>query len=73
MPLTTKLPLANTFLAVGSTASSQDPEESTEEHHFYNVLWIECKDGIAYRRAAGRIPKAIWENNSPELSEIILG
>jgi len=43
------------------------------EYHFYNVLWIERKDGIAYRRAAGRVAKDAWEANCKEKSKVILG
>jgi len=43
------------------------------EYHFYNVLWVERKQGIAYRRAAGRVPKAIWDANCTPLTKIILG
>lgn len=41
--------------------------------HFYNVLWVERKDGIAYRRACGRILAPIWEQYLPEEIEITLG
>jgi len=43
------------------------------EYHFYNVLWVERKEGIAYRRAAGRVPKAIWDANCTPLTKVILG
>jgi hypothetical protein len=31
---------------------------------FYNVLWVEEKDGICYRRACGWVPERIWEANA---------
>jgi hypothetical protein len=43
------------------------------EYYFYNVLWVERKGEIAYRRAAGRVPKAIWDANCTPLTKIILG
>jgi ankyrin repeat protein len=43
------------------------------EYHFYNVLWVERKGEIAYRRAAGRVPKAIWDANCTPPTKIILG
>jgi hypothetical protein len=46
---------------------------SGREYHFYNVLWIERKGVIAYRRAAGRVPKVIWEANRTEPAKVILG
>lgn len=40
---------------------------------FYNVLWIEYQNGIAYRRACGWVPKHIWEANASGPVEIKLG
>jgi hypothetical protein len=40
---------------------------------FYNVLWIERKDGIAYRRACGWVPKHIWEAHATGPVWITLG
>lgn len=40
---------------------------------FYNVLWIERKDGVAYRRACGRILKPIWERSVAGETEVTLG
>jgi hypothetical protein len=47
--------------------------QRTETYHFYNVLWIERENNIAYRRAAGRVPKAIWEKNCTGPMKVILG
>lgn len=41
--------------------------------HYYNVLWIERKDGIAYRRACGRILKPLWEQSVCGNTEVTLG
>jgi len=43
------------------------------EYHFYNVLWVERKEAIAYRCAAGRVPKTIWDASCTPLTKIILG
>lgn len=40
---------------------------------FYNVLWVEYQDGIAYRRACGWVPKHIWDEIALEEKDIILG
>jgi hypothetical protein len=40
---------------------------------FYNVLWIEWENGIAYRKGAGRIVKAIWEARASEWVDLTLG
>ncbi|KAK4197917.1 hypothetical protein QBC40DRAFT_256576 [Triangularia verruculosa] len=43
------------------------------DYHFYNVLWIERKGGIAHRRAAGHVAKQVWEANCKEKSRVVLG
>jgi len=43
------------------------------EYHFYNVLWIERRGQIAYRRAAGRVPKEVWDAECSPPMKIILG
>jgi hypothetical protein len=40
---------------------------------FYNVLWIEHKGGIAYRKACGWVPKYIWEAHAKGPVPIKLG
>jgi len=42
-------------------------------YEFYNVLWIEWKDGIAYRKALGRVTKEAWERQDLEEADILLG
>lgn len=42
-------------------------------YEFYNVLWVETIDNIMYRRAAGRVPKDIWEKNCGQEKMIVLG
>lgn len=42
-------------------------------YEFYNVLWIEWIDGIAYRRALGRVFKKAWESHPLEEVNVILG
>ncbi|KAF1970547.1 HET-domain-containing protein [Bimuria novae-zelandiae CBS 107.79] len=46
---------------------------SRGDYHFYNVLWIERQGDIAYRRAAGRVPKVIWEENCSKPIKVVLG
>ena len=40
---------------------------------FYNLLWIEWTDGIAYRKAVGQVTKEAWEAADRELIEVKLG
>ncbi|KAF7923143.1 uncharacterized protein EAE98_007848 [Botrytis deweyae] len=39
----------------------------------YTVLWVEWKDGIAYRLASGKVKAEEWEKLEPEKIELILG
>ncbi|KAF2127045.1 HET-domain-containing protein [Dothidotthia symphoricarpi CBS 119687] len=47
-----------------------EPFLSTEQ---YNVLWIEWKEGIAYRKAGGLVQKEQWEQLEREDIDLILG
>jgi hypothetical protein len=40
---------------------------------FYNVLWVEHIEGIAYRRACGWVPKYIWEAHASGPEQVTLG
>jgi hypothetical protein len=42
-------------------------------YEFYNVLWIEWHDGIAYRKALGRVEKKMWERQRRETIDVTLG
>jgi hypothetical protein len=50
------------------------PELKDKElYEYYNVLWIEWEDGIAYRKALGRVMKEAWERQGLEEADILLG
>ena len=68
----------NTFPDTESNAKKQTLEsmenrDGEDEYHYYNVLWIERDGDIVYRRAAGRVPKDVWEQNCSTPIKIILG
>ncbi|KAI1646924.1 uncharacterized protein F4817DRAFT_338857 [Daldinia loculata] len=44
-----------------------------ERYDFYNVLWVERRGDFMERKAVGRVPKAIWEQNQGGLQSIRLG
>jgi hypothetical protein len=44
-----------------------------ELYDYYNVLWVEWIDGIAYRKGLGRVFKDIWDRQEPEHVHLILG
>jgi hypothetical protein len=48
-------------------------EVSINSDETYNVLWIEWKEDIAYRKGVGRIFKSAWEAQKSERIDLILG
>lgn len=53
-----------------------DHEERPKAHPYYEyyyVLWIEWADGVAYRKALGRVEKDVWEAQDRESIELTLG
>jgi hypothetical protein len=76
---------STTLQASTSTRASRSPNakrvaplqtkdsDSGGDYHFFNVLWIERKGDVAYRRAAGRVPKAVWEENCSKPIKVVLG
>lgn len=53
--------------------SHEERPKSAERYEFYNVLWIEWKDGIAYRKGVGRVKKSMWEAQPLEWIQVTLG
>jgi hypothetical protein len=49
------------------------PKPRHEMYEFYNVLWIEWKKGVAYRKGIGRVMKDIWECQALESIDLTLG
>ncbi|KAH8657486.1 heterokaryon incompatibility protein-domain-containing protein [Tricladium varicosporioides] len=49
-----------------------DCPRNTGIYEFYNVLWVEESNGVAYRKALGRVVKSVWERLSVE-ADITLG
>jgi len=43
------------------------------EYEYYNVLWIEWREGIAYRKMIGRVWKGGWHQLDVETKDIVLG
>jgi Heterokaryon incompatibility protein (HET) len=50
-----------------------DDIKEKDKYEFYNVLWIERKGDIAYRRALGRVWKDAWQRQDVEEIDVILG
>jgi len=51
----------------------EERPKTSEFYEWYNVLWIEWKIGIAYRKALGRVWKSAWEAHDPEWIDLTLG
>ncbi|KAH7085900.1 heterokaryon incompatibility protein-domain-containing protein [Paraphoma chrysanthemicola] len=51
----------------------RDELKTAETYEFYNVMWIERKTNVAYRRAVGRVWKSAWERGSSDVADILLG
>lgn len=69
---------ASCFPSIANNRSSIRPTlpaetDQPERYHFYNVLWVETIEGVMYRKAAGRVPKEVWELNCGEPTKILLG
>lgn len=72
-------------ISAGSASNSWDESDYLQEwndagrpkqgdlYEFYNVLWIEWKDGVAYRKALGRVLKDVWDQEATETVEVTLG
>jgi hypothetical protein len=42
-------------------------------YEFYNVLWIEWHDAVAYRKALGRVEKSMWDRQRRDIIDVTLG
>jgi hypothetical protein len=48
-------------------------ERRDKMYSFYNMLWVENRGGVMYRKAAGRISKEIWQQNCGVRERMVLG
>lgn len=55
-------------------APLEERPKMSKLYEFYNALWIEWKDGIAYRKAHGRVRRDMWEKHRGlETVALVLG
>ena len=59
------------FNSVAMIGRTLDPERF-QKYHFYNVLWVEWRDGIAFRKGIGHVEREAWEQ-STEWIDLVLG
>ncbi|KAI0866664.1 heterokaryon incompatibility protein-domain-containing protein [Xylaria cubensis] len=50
-----------------------DVIRSLPTYEFYNVLFIEWEQGIAYRKGVGRVWKEAWEQLDTSIADVVLG
>lgn len=62
-----------TGLESGHPIRKVKAESFPKKYEFYNTLWAARKDGIAYRRASGRVPKDVWEKHARPKTRVTLG
>jgi len=63
-----------TLVAISRGFDYPYPQEAeTEVYTFYNVLWVEWEDGIAYRKGVGRVKRRVWEALDMEPVALLLG
>ncbi|KAF1968021.1 HET-domain-containing protein [Bimuria novae-zelandiae CBS 107.79] len=43
------------------------------DHEFLNVLWVEEKDGVAYRKGLGIVSRRYWSEVGAEVETVMLG
>ena len=53
--------------------SREDYDGETVSWSFYNVLWVKWEDGVAYRKAMGRVESDAWEGLEKEVIDLVLG
>ena len=46
---------------------------SGDRYYFYNCLWIEWQNGIAYRKGIARVAKSVYDNLPTEAIDLYLG
>ncbi|KAH7068234.1 heterokaryon incompatibility protein-domain-containing protein [Paraphoma chrysanthemicola] len=51
----------------------EERPHSTEKYEFFNVLWVEWNNGIAYRKALGRVNAEVWLAQDLENISLVLG
>ncbi|KAK7985701.1 HET-domain-containing protein [Apiospora saccharicola] len=66
------VPVEVVVISRGWHITEPQPVEK-EFWEFYNVLWVEWEDGIAYRKGIGRVERSAWERLEKEDISLVLG
>jgi len=51
----------------------EDCPRHTGLYEFFNVMWVEWKNRITYRKAVGRVSRELWTNIAVEDTNLVLG
>ncbi|KAM0257446.1 hypothetical protein ACHAQJ_004393 [Trichoderma viride] len=51
----------------------EERPKDNDMYEYYYVLWIEWIDGVAYRKALGRVERSLWEAQERQDIDLILG
>ncbi len=49
------------------------PKPDKIVYEFYDALWVEYEDGVAYRKAIGRVRKEVWDRETLGWVDVTLG
>ena len=49
------------------------PTPYIKMYEFYDALWVEYEDGVAYRKDIGRVCKEVWERETLGWVDVTLG
>ena len=58
---------------VNDLSESYSSLDKNARYEFYNVLWINWKDGVAYRQGFGYVLKDVWESQPLGWVDVTLG
>jgi len=70
---TSSLAKESSWLIIRNHYPPPDHLQKKERYEYYNVMWITRKDGVAYRKAIGKIATAAWDSLSPQWHFLSLG
>jgi hypothetical protein len=51
----------------------EERPRTSKKYEYFNVLWVEWQDAIAYRKSCGRIVRSAWECQELEWIDLVLG
>jgi hypothetical protein len=60
------------YLAESSMEEGPRAERGAK-YEYYNVLWVEREEGVAYQKGCWGVVKIIWESHHPEWYDLVLG